>query len=174
MRMCWKFSLSCQAVFHRDFAIFHGLSLSLLFTRVYVSCQQAARHNKEGRYKKMECGKLTAKLRDAVPVCFMVNDREVKRYKNIEIPAEIKHLEYCGFRFDVPEDGGAITFKIWPAEQERQHRTVKAEPVAMMEQRYGVAARTVKRWWQSSAPSRESTPGISEYLHRGIRLAAAW
>ena len=96
----------------------------------------------------MECGKLTAKLRDAVPVCFMVNDREVKRYKNIEIPAEIKHLEYCGFRFDVPEDGGAITFKIWfnegilpeiwPAERERQHRAVKAEPVAMMEQRYGV------------------------------------
>lgn len=96
----------------------------------------------------MECGKLTAKLRDAVPVCFMVNDREVKRYKNIEIPAEIKHLEYCGFRFDVPEDGGAITFKIWfnegilpevwPAEPERQHRVAKAEPVAMMEQRYGV------------------------------------
>ncbi len=26
----------------------------------------------------MECGKLTAKLRDAVPVCFMVNDHEVK------------------------------------------------------------------------------------------------
>ncbi len=47
----------------------------------------------------MECGKLTAKLRDAVPVCFMVNDREVKRYKNIEIPAEIKHLEYCGLCF---------------------------------------------------------------------------
>ena len=84
----------------------------------------------------MECGKLTAKLRDAVPVCFMVNDREVKRYKNIEIPAEIKHLEYCGFRFDVPEDGGAITFTIWfeegilpetwPATRERQHRAPKA------------------------------------------------
>ncbi len=96
----------------------------------------------------MECGKLTAKLRDAVPVCFMVNDREIKRYKNIEIPAEIKHLEYYGFRFDVPEDGGAITFKIWfnegilpeiwPAERERQHRAVKQEPTAMMEQRYGV------------------------------------
>ena len=87
----------------------------------------------------------------------MVNDREVKRYKNIEIPAEIKHLEYCGFRFDVPEDGGAITFKIWfnegilpeiwPAERERQHRAAKQEPEAMipeeptvmMEQRYGVA-----------------------------------
>ena len=96
----------------------------------------------------MECGKLTAKLRDAVPVCFMVNDHEVKRYKNIEIPAEIKRLEYCRFRFDVPEDGGAITFKIWfnegilpeiwPAERERQHRAVKAEPVNMMELAYGV------------------------------------
>ena len=96
----------------------------------------------------MECGKLTAKLRDAVPVCFMVNDTEVKRYKNIEIPAEIKRLEYCGFRFDVPEDGGAITFKIWfnegilpeiwPAERERQHRGVKQEPVNMMELAYGV------------------------------------
>ena len=62
------------------------------------------------------------------------------------IPAEIRHLEYCGFRFDVPEDSGAITFRIWfdegilpeirPAERERQHRAVKAEPVAMMEQRY--------------------------------------
>ena len=42
----------------------------------------------------MECGKLTAKLRDAVPVCFMVNDREVKHCRNIEFPAEIRHLEY--------------------------------------------------------------------------------
>ena len=78
----------------------------------------------------------------------MVNDHEVKHYKNIEIPAEIKRLEYCGFRFDVPEDGRAITFKIWfnegilpeiwPAERERQHRAVKSEPVTMMELAYGV------------------------------------
>ena len=34
----------------------------------------------------MKCGKLTAKLRDAVPVRFYENGREVKRYKNIEIP----------------------------------------------------------------------------------------
>ena len=80
----------------------------------------------------MECGKLTAKLRDAVPVCFMVNDTEVKRYKNIEIPEEIKHLEFSRFRFDVPETG-SITFKIWfdegilpetwPATRERKSRT---------------------------------------------------
>lgn len=94
----------------------------------------------------MECGKLTAKLRDAVPVCFMVNDHEVKRYKNIEIPEEIKHLEYCGFRFDVPETG-AITFKIWfdegilpetwPATRERQHQASKASRSENMELQFG-------------------------------------
>ena len=59
----------------------------------------------------MECGKLTAKLRDAVPVCFIEEGKEVKRFKNIEIPAEIKMLPFETFKFDVPETG-AITFKI--------------------------------------------------------------
>ena len=59
----------------------------------------------------MECGKLTAKLRDAVPVCFIVDGKEVKRYKNIEIPDEIKKLPYQSFEFSVPVTG-AITFKI--------------------------------------------------------------
>ena len=36
----------------------------------------------------MEMGKLTAKLRDAVPVCLLVDGKEIKRYKNIEIPDE--------------------------------------------------------------------------------------
>ena len=31
----------------------------------------------------MKTGKITAKLRDAVPVCLMVNGKEVKRYKMI-------------------------------------------------------------------------------------------
>ena len=47
----------------------------------------------------MECGKLTAKLRDAVPVCFIENGKEVKRFKNIEIPDEIKRLPYQDFEF---------------------------------------------------------------------------
>ena len=34
----------------------------------------------------MKTGKITAKLRDAVPVCLMVEGEEVKRYKNIELP----------------------------------------------------------------------------------------
>ena len=50
----------------------------------------------------MEMGKLTAKLRDAVPVCFLVEGREIKRYKNIEIPDDLKKLEYQDFKFDVP------------------------------------------------------------------------
>lgn len=82
----------------------------------------------------MECGKLTAKLRDAVPVCFLVDGKEVKRYKNIEIPDEIKKLQYTDFRFDVPVNG-AITFKImfeqgilpdvWPEARQRQSRKGK-------------------------------------------------
>ncbi|MEA4898516.1 MAG: hypothetical protein VB115_09750 [Christensenellaceae bacterium] len=59
----------------------------------------------------MEMGKLTAKLRDAVPVCLLVDGKEIKRYKNIEIPDALKVLEYQDFKFDVPLSG-AITFKI--------------------------------------------------------------
>ena len=60
----------------------------------------------------MEMGKLTAKLRDAVPVCLLVGDEEIKRYKNIEIPDALKKLEYKDFKFDVPLSG-QITLKIW-------------------------------------------------------------
>ena len=41
----------------------------------------------------MKTGKITAKLRDAVPVCLMVNGEEVKRYKNIELPDMLKEVE---------------------------------------------------------------------------------
>ena len=37
----------------------------------------------------MKCGKLTTKLRDAVPVCFIEEGKEIKRVKNIEIPDAI-------------------------------------------------------------------------------------
>ena len=79
----------------------------------------------------MECGKLTAKLRDAVPVCFIVDGKEVKRFKNIEIPDEVKQLPFIDFKFDVPATG-AITFKImfeagvlpevWPEARQRKQR----------------------------------------------------
>ena len=85
----------------------------------------------------MKCGKLTAKLRDAVPVRFYENGREVKRYKNIEIPDAVKELEVQDFKFDVPLNG-AITFKIffeqgilpevWPEARQRRIRAKKDEP----------------------------------------------
>ena len=37
--------------------------------------------------------------------------KEIKRYKNIEIPDELKILEYQDFKFDEPLNG-AITFKV--------------------------------------------------------------
>ena len=98
----------------------------------------------------MECGKLTAKLRDAVPVCFMVEGKEVKRFKNIEIPDKIKQLPFINFKFDVPATG-AITFKImfeagvlpevWPEARQRKQRgsmtaghslNIASETAAMM------------------------------------------
>ena len=83
----------------------------------------------------MKCGKLTAKLRDAVPVCFYEEGKEIKRYKNIEIPDAIKELEFQDFKFDVPLSG-AITFKIffapgilpevWPEPRQRRTRAQMA------------------------------------------------
>ena len=45
----------------------------------------------------MKTGRITAKLRDAVPVCLMVEGKEVKRYKNIELPDSIKEVELLDF-----------------------------------------------------------------------------
>ena len=59
----------------------------------------------------MKTGKITAKLRDAVPVCLMVNGEEVKRYKNIELPDARKEVEMTDFHFNVHMDG-KITFEI--------------------------------------------------------------
>ena len=90
----------------------------------------------------MECGKLTAKLRDAVPVCFIENGKEVKRFKNIEVPDEIKKLSYQDFEFSVPVTE-AITFKIifeegvlpkvWPEARARKSRKVSPEEASMPE-----------------------------------------
>ena len=60
----------------------------------------------------MKAGKITAKLRDAVPVRFMVEGEEVKQYRNIDIPDALKELEITDFKFDVPEDG-KISFQLF-------------------------------------------------------------
>ena len=112
----------------------------------------------------MEMGKLTAKLRDAVPVCLLVEGKEIKRYKNIEIPDELKKLEYQDFKFDVPLNG-AITFKIMfepgvlPEEfpQARERRT--RQPLAKgTERQVTTAADAVEDAAPEEAQPAESLP----------------
>ena len=59
----------------------------------------------------MKVQKITAKLRDAVPVCFMVDGEEAAQYKNIDLPDSIKELEMQDYGFDVAADG-KISFHI--------------------------------------------------------------
>lgn len=83
----------------------------------------------------MKTGKITAKLRDAVPVCLMVEGKEVKRYKNIDLPDMLKEVEMLDFHFNVPADG-KITFEInyapgvlpevFPEPREKMTRAEKA------------------------------------------------
>ena len=91
---------------------------------------------------KMKAGKITAKLRDAVPVRFMVNGEEVKMYRNIDIPDSLKEIEITDFKFDVPADG-KISFRLFfeegvlpaefPAARSKMTRAEKAEAKAAAE-----------------------------------------
>ena len=86
---------------------------ALLFHPWCVSCDSHKAQAQEKRKVEiaMKTGKITAKLRDAVPVCLMVNGEEVKRYKNIELPDALKEVEMTDFHFNVHMDG-KITFEI--------------------------------------------------------------
>jgi len=81
-------------------------------------------------------------LRDAVPVCLMVEGKEVKRYKNIELPDMLKEVEMSDFHFNVHMDG-KITFEIhyepgvlpevFPEARTRVTRTARAAAKAERE-----------------------------------------
>ena len=125
----------------------------------------------------IECGKLTAKLRDAMPVCFIGNGKEVKRFKNIEIPDEIKKLPYQDFEFSVPVTG-AITFKImfeegvlpkvWPEARTRKTRKVKPEEVPTPEH---IAAGLQAALAQAEAEG-QPVAEIAEAVAQGAELTA--
>lgn len=59
----------------------------------------------------MNAGKITAKLRDAVPVHFFEDGADKAQYKNIDIPDSLKTLEIMDFGFDIAADG-KITFRL--------------------------------------------------------------
>ena len=120
-----------------------------------------------------------AKLRDAVPVCFLVEGKEIKRYKNIEIPDEIKKLEYQDFKFDVPLSG-AITFKIMfepgvlPEEfpQTRERRTRK--PLAQGTELQGTVAEAAEDTAPQEARLAEAFPAETvEALAQALEDARA-
>jgi len=60
----------------------------------------------------MKASKITAKLRDAVPVCIYADGNEQHRYKNIELPDSIKALEIMDFGFDIDATGW-ISFHLY-------------------------------------------------------------
>ena len=109
----------------------------------------------------MKTGKITAKLRDAVPVCLMVNGEEVKRYKNIELPDELKEVEMTDFHFNVHMDG-KITFEIhyeegvlpevFPEARTRVSRAAKAAAKAAMQESTEIMA------VEAAEPETEATP----------------
>lgn len=85
----------------------------------------------------MNAGKITAKLRDAVPVCLYADGSEQARYKNIELPDSIKALEIQDFAFDIDATGW-ISFHLYfdqgtlpeafPAPRTPRHRRPKEAP----------------------------------------------
>ena len=107
----------------------------------------------------MKTGKITAKLRDAVPVCLMVNGEEVKRYKNIELPDMLKEVEMTDFHFNVHMDG-KITFEIhyeegtlpevFPEARTRVSRTQRPLPKP--------SHRKAQRLWSQRLSSRNPRP----------------
>ena len=109
----------------------------------------------------MKTGKITAKLRDAVPVCLMVNGEEVKRYKNIGLPDELKEVEMTDFHFNVHMDG-KITFEIhyeegalpevFPEARTRVSRAAKAAAKATAQESTEVMA------VEAAEPKIEATP----------------
>ena len=109
----------------------------------------------------MKTGKITAKLRDAVPVCLMVNGEEVKRYKNIELPDELKEVEMTDFHFNVHMDG-KITFEIhyeegtlpevFPEARTRVSRAAKAAAKAAAQESTEVMA------VEAAEPEIEASP----------------
>ena len=103
----------------------------------------------------MKTGKITAKLRDAVPVCLMVEGKEVKRYKNIDLPDMLKEVEMLDFHFNVPADG-KITFEINYAQGVLPE--VFPEARAKMTRAEKAAAKAAAK----AATEQETTPAATE------------
>ena len=108
----------------------------------------------------------------------MVEGKEIKQYKNIEIPDELKKLEYQDFKFDVPLNG-EITFMfepgvlsdVFPQTRERRTRKTKAQEAQQQE---AAAAETEYAEPQQEAQYADSLPDESvEALAQALEDAQA-
>ena len=115
----------------------------------------------------------------------MVDGKEVKRYKNIEIPDEIKRLPFIDYKLDVPTSD-AITFKIhfapgvlpevWPEARQRQSRRNPIQlPESTPEQREAIMAEVeaalmagLERADAEGQPVRE----VAEMVAHGAEITA--
>ena len=115
----------------------------------------------------MKTGKITAKLRDAVPVCLMVEGAEVMRYKNIELPDMLKEVEMTDFHFNVHMDG-KITFEIhyeqgvlpevFPEPRARMSRAAKAAAQKTTEETPEVISEPEKEAATEERPQADEIP----------------
>lgn len=126
----------------------------------------------------MKMGKITAKLRDAVPVCLMVEGNEIKRYKNIDLPDSLKELEMKDFNFYTPADG-KITFQIhfapgvlpeeFPAPRAKLTRaekaTIKEAAKRAMEEANTEAITPEEKEYTSADEEHEESPAINQAKH---------
>ena len=122
----------------------------------------------------MKAAKITAKIRDAVPVCIYAEGNEQARYKNIELPDEIKALEIQDFGFDI-DAAGWISFRLYfepgilPAElpeprpqlTREQKRAAKAAETLLASLKAAKAAEAAGLR-QTSGPDAWSEPATEE------------
>lgn len=118
----------------------------------------------------MKAGKITAKLRDAVPVSFMVGEDERIRYRNIEIPQALKELPIIRFGFHILGDG-KIEFELhfaegilpreFPAKRERQHRKQTQKTAAESSKSTSPEIKTAPEPHAAPTPPLTKTPSIA-------------
>lgn len=105
---CKKFIDKSKEFFFEKSSVFPPKMCKLSLTRQAASTKTQTKRKMENI---MKTGKITANLRDEVPVFLMVEGQKVKRYKNIDLPDMLKEVEMLDFHFNVPENG-KVTFEI--------------------------------------------------------------
>ena len=107
----------------------------------------------------MKAGKITAKLRDAVPVCFIEDGIEVRQYKNIELPDELKELEIKDFHFNIPLDGKIVFHLIFDKGVLPEAFPPERAKVTMEEKRAAKAARLQNNDTPAQLPAKRCKDG---------------